>query len=53
MTPHGEIIIETTVKNKNIINWLADTGSPRSFVDIRTAEDIVQNERNIRTEKYD
>ena len=33
-TQQGEIIIQTTIKNNNKLNWLADTGSPRSFVDI-------------------
>ena len=27
--PNWEIVIQTTLKNKNTLNWLADTGSPR------------------------
>ena len=53
MTPHGEIIIQTALKNKSIKNWLADTRSTRGFIDIQTAEDIVQKERNIRIVKDD
>ena len=34
LTPNGEIIVQTTIKNKNTLNWLADTGSPRNFIDI-------------------
>ena len=52
MTPYGEIIIQTTLRNKNIINWLAATESSRSFIDIQTAEDLFQKERNMRIEKY-
>ena len=42
MTPPGEIIIQTTLKYKKIIKWLADTGSTRSFIDIQTAEVLIQ-----------
>ena len=31
-TQPKEIWIETTISNKNEIQWLADTGSPRSFI---------------------
>ena len=41
MTPYGEIIIQTKLK-KNIINWPADMGSPRIFIDIQTTEDIIK-----------
>ena len=51
-TPNGEIIIQTTLESKNKLNWLADTGSPRSVVDINTAEDNIQKERGIHLEKY-
>ena len=47
-TPHGEIIIQTTPKNKNKLNCLADTGSPRSFIDIQTAEELIQKDKNMK-----
>ena len=37
MNPNGEIIIQTTLNKNNELNWLADTESPRSFIDINTA----------------
>ena len=33
-TPQGEVIIQTTLKNNSKLNWIADTGSPRTFIDI-------------------
>ena len=53
MNPQGEIILQTTLKNKNIIIWLANTGSPRSFIDIQTAKDLNEKETNLRIENYD
>ena len=41
-TEQGGIIILTTIKNNNIVNWLADNGSPPSFVDITTANELLQ-----------
>ena len=41
-TPYGEIIIQTKTKSNYTINWLADTGSPRSLLDIQTAKDLLQ-----------
>ena len=51
-TPYGEIIIPTTLKNKNKLNWLADTGSPHSFIDIQTAEELIQKYKNMKLEDY-
>ena len=36
-TPQGEFIIQTTLKNNSKLSSLADAGSPRTFIDIRTA----------------
>ena len=44
-TSRGEIIIQTKLKNKNTINWLADKRSPRSFIDIQTAKELIQKEK--------
>ena len=43
--PHGEKVIQTTLKYKNKLNWLADTGSPLSFKDIQTAEKLIQKDK--------
>ena len=51
ITPTGEIIMQRTLKNKSNKNWLADNRSLRSFIDIHTAEDIVQK-REAQIEKY-
>ena len=50
MTPNGEIIIQTTINKNNELNWLADTGSPRSFIDINTANELIQNNKNMSLE---
>ena len=36
----GEFRIQTSCKNENI-NWLADTGSPRSFISQSTAQNLI------------
>ena len=36
----GEFWIQTSSKNENI-NWLADTGSPRSFISRNTAQNLI------------
>ena len=36
----GEFWIQTSSKNENI-NWLADTGSPRSFISRSTAQNLI------------
>ena len=51
-TQQGEIIIQTTIKDNNKINWLADTGSPRSFVDITTTNELLQNNKHMILEPY-
>ena len=52
MTPNGEIRIQTTLNKNNKLNWLADTGSPRSFIDINTANELIQNNNNMILESY-
>ena len=51
-TPQGETIIQITLKNNSKLNWLADTGSPRTFIDINTTEELIQKEKNIKLEDY-
>ena len=52
MTPNGEIIIQKTLNKNKELNWLADTGSPRSFIDINTTNELIQNNKNMRLESY-
>ena len=52
MTPNGEIIIQTTPNKNNKLNWLTDTGSPRSFIDINTANELIQNNKNMILQSY-
>ena len=52
MTLNGEIIIQTTLNKNNELNWLADTGSPRNFLDINTANELFQNNKNMSLEPY-
>ena len=52
ITPNGEIIIQTTLNKNNELNWLADTGSPRSFIVINTANELIQNNKNMSLESY-
>ena len=51
-TPHGEILIQTTINKTHKLDWLADTGSPRSFIDIKTANEILQNNNKMNMEPY-
>ena len=51
-TPHGEIIIQTALRNKSTLNWLVDTGSPRSFIDIQRTEELIQEEKQMKLEEY-
>ena len=51
-TSYGEIIIQTKTKNNYTRHWLADTGSPRSIIDIQTAEDLLQKEKQTKLEDY-
>ena len=51
-TPQGEIIIQTTLKNNRKLNWLADTGSPRSFVDINTANELLESNNQMSLQQY-
>ena len=41
-TRRGEFWIQTKT-NKKQTNWLADTGSPRSFMNIQTAQNLLVN----------
>ena len=52
LTPNGKIIIQTTLNKNNTLNWLADTGSPPSFIDINTANELIQNYKNMILESY-
>ena len=52
-THNDEIWIETTCNNSEKIEWLADTGSPRSFINQSTAKRLTTNCQNIKIEKYD
>ena len=51
-TPHGEILIQTIINKTHKLDWLADTGSPRSFIDIKTANEILQNNNKMNMEPY-
>ena len=46
-----EIWVETTT-NKLKIQWLADTGSPRSFITKEQAEKIMEHNPKIRLQQY-
>ena len=52
ITPHGEIITQTKTKNNYTITWLADTGSPRSFMDIQTAKELLQKDSHMKLKDY-
>ena len=41
-----------TTENISKFNWLADTGSPRAFMDIHTAEELIQKDKNMKLEDY-
>ena len=51
-TPYGEILIQTTINKTHKLDRLADTGSPRSFIDIKTANEILQNNDKMNMEPY-
>ena len=51
-TQNDEIWIQTTCNNSEKIEWLADTGSPRSFINQSTAKKLMSNNRNIIIERY-
>ena len=52
ITPHGEIIIQTKTKTNYTINWLAGTGSPRSFIDIQTAKELLKKDNHMKLTDY-
>ena len=51
-TSYGEIIKQTKTKSNYTIHWLAETGSPRSFIDIQTAKDLLQKHEQTKLEDY-
>ena len=51
-TPRGEILIQTTINKTHKLDWLAETRSPRSFIDIKTANEILQNNNKMNMEPY-
>ena len=51
-TQKDEIWIQTTCNNSEKIEWLADTGSPRSFINQSTAKKLMSNNLNIKIKRY-
>ena len=51
-TQNDEIWIQTTCNNSEKIEWLADTGSHRSFINKSTAKKLMTNNPNIKIERY-
>ena len=49
---NDEIWVQTTCNNSEKIDWLADTGSPRSFINPTTANEFMTQKPNVRIEKY-
>ena len=49
--PYGEFWVETTTA-RNKIQWLADTGSPRSFINIDMTAKLQQEIPNVRITEY-
>ena len=49
---NDEIWIQTTCNNSEKIDWLADTGSPRSFINQTTANKVMTQNPNVKIEKY-
>ena len=49
---NGEIGIQTTCNNSEKINWLVDTGSPRSFINPTTTNKVMTQNPNVKMEKY-
>ena len=49
--PYGEFWVETTTA-QNKIQWLANTGSPRSFMNIYMAAKLQQEVRNEKITEY-
>ena len=47
-----EIWIETTISNKNKIQWLANPGSPRSFIALEKANKIINNNPGTKLQPY-
>ena len=47
-----EIWVETTTTNKLTIQWLADTGSPRTFMSKEQANKIMEQNTKIRLQPY-
>ena len=51
-TQNVEIWIQSTCNNSEKIEWLADTGSRRSFINQSTAKKLMSNNPNIKIERY-
>ena len=51
-TQNDEIWIQTTCNNSEKVEWLADTGSPRSFINQYTAKKLMSNNSKIKIERY-
>ena len=49
---NDEIWVQTTCNNLEKIDWLADTGSPRSFINPTTASKFMTQNPNVKIEKY-
>ena len=49
---NDEIWVQTTCNNSEKIEWLADTGSPCSFINPTTANKFKTQNPNVRLEKY-
>ena len=48
---NGEFWVETTTQSHKL-QWLADTGSPRSFINQKIAQQLQKEIQNIRIEKF-
>ena len=47
-----EIWVETKTSNKQTVRWLADTGSPRSFLTLEKAKEIIKNNPKLALHPY-
>ena len=47
-----EIWVETTIANKQTVKWLADTGSPRSFLSLEKAKKLITSIPNLSLQPY-
>ena len=47
-----EIWVETRTANNQTVHWLADTGSPRSFLTLEKAKEILKNNTKLALQRY-